>query len=694
MRQTIRTFVLSAALAASLPAADLGDLPVYELKDIIVRGDLWELELQNTPASVSVLDEIRLKGNGAARFEDVINTIPNFTWTGGTSRPRYLQIRGIGENSQFEGETPDSAVRFLVDDFDLTSIGVGGSLFDLQQVEALRGPQAGAFGANAAGGLVQIVSNEPTAYWTGQAEATVGNDDLFAAGLAFGGPILERDPEQLTFRFSINSLNQNGFRDNQFLGKDDANERDEWTSRLKALWKPNQNWQLEGALLRAEANNGYDEFTLNNEDEDTYSDKPGRDEQETLGGSLRATYSGFDAFAITYIGQITDTESLYSYDADWGAGRMAAPPFTSGYTGFLQINRERDVLSQELRLDSKDKENALGWIDRWTVGAYYQAFEEHAVTTGFSDFETNYESETVSFYGQATRLISDHTRVTLGLRAEYYDLETEIAPRPDVNFDDWLSGGKLTLEHDINDGQTTFASVTRGYKAGGANIFPLLNVATLPRAYDTEDLWNYEIGLRSEWFDGKLISQVTLFYLSREDAQLRDSAGTGIDFTYFTVNGAEAEHYGLEAEATWFFAEDWSIHLAGGLLETNRDSYPDPGNPLSRIEKRDLANAPGYNYSARVDYAPRQGVFASAEVVGSDDYFESNSHSEKRKAYAVVNASVGYRWERWTLTLWSKNLFDEEYEERVFLFDNGYGVRRYEAPAAPRAYGVTANYKW
>ena len=82
----------------------------------------------------------------------MINAIPNLTWTGGTSRPRYIQIRGIGENSQFEGETPDSTVRFLVDDLDFTGVGTIGNLFDVQQVEVLRGPQAGAFGANAAGG--------------------------------------------------------------------------------------------------------------------------------------------------------------------------------------------------------------------------------------------------------------------------------------------------------------------------------------------------------------------------------------------------------------------------------------------------------------------------------------------------------------------------------------------------------------
>ena len=106
-------------LANGLFAQEEAELPTYELKNIIVTGELWESELQKTTASISVLDEAALDENGTQHFEDIVNSIPNLTWTGGTSRPRYIQIRGIGENSQFEGETPDSTVRFLIDDFDL-----------------------------------------------------------------------------------------------------------------------------------------------------------------------------------------------------------------------------------------------------------------------------------------------------------------------------------------------------------------------------------------------------------------------------------------------------------------------------------------------------------------------------------------------------------------------------------------------
>lgn len=710
MKNITRTFVLpTLALTSGLLAVEESDA-VYALPPVLVKGDLWESELQQTTASVSVLSEATLKRSGTQHFEDVIQSIPNLTWTGGTSRPRYIQIRGIGENSQFEGETPDSTVRFLIDDFDLTGIGTVGNLFDVQQVEVHRGPQAGAFGANAAGGVVQIVSNEPTDYWTGQAEATMGNDNLRAAGVAVGGPLIESDPGQLTFRFSINSLNQDGFRNNRFLDKDDTNERDELTSRLKLRWLPNENWSFEGGLIYAEADNGYDEFTLNNEDEDTYSDEPGRDRQETRGASLRTGFLGLDHVDLTYIGQFTETDSLYSYDSDWSAGDAAPAPFTGGYTGFLSIHRERDVFSHELRLDSKDEEDALGFIDRWTLGLFYHELEEDSdisygessVTfayAGNSSAESYYETDTLALFAQGAHDLNERMRIIVGLRYENHAVDFESVTTNDTlgyiadpspkksSQDDNLWGGKLTLEYDLTENQMLFASITRGYKAAGANNGTFINPGD-PLTYETETLWNHEVGLRSAWLNDKVQSQLTLFYLDREDAQLRDSAGAGGFFRYFTSNQGDAEHFGLETEATWFFAKDWSASASLGLLETELNTT---GN--------DVSNAPGYNYSARIDYRPNKGLFAGIEFVGSDEYYESNStlNREQRESFNIINASIGYRWDRWTLTLWSRNLFNEDYSERVFFFNNTDFVSpptRYEAPAAPRTFGITANYQW
>ena len=696
------------------------------LPSTVVTGTLWESELERTTASVTVIDQARLATNGTQHFEDIVNAIPNLTWTGGSSRPRYIQIRGIGENSQFEGETPDSAVRFLIDDLDLTGLGTVGNLFDVQQVEVLRGPQAGAFGANAAGGVIRIVTNEPTPYWTGQVEGTVGEDSLVAGGLAVGGPIIESDPEKLTFRLALHQLNQDGFRDNQFLGKDDTNGRDELTTRFKLRWLANDDWQFDGQLFYAHADNGFDMFSLANNRTKTFTDQPGRDEQKSLGLSLRSSWLGHDLVKIVSTTAFSSSDSLYSFDGDFGTGSSESSRFPSGYDGFLEIKRDRDVFSQEIRVDSLEDAPAIGLIDRWTLGLYLESFDEITQTTGafpVPSFNTDYESETLGLFGQMTHEVTEKLRLTLGLRGEYYQLDGKIdnegntifddgygttfpiIQRPSIGFNDTLFGGKITAEYDLSTEHLLFASFARGYKAGGINLSPSLNLAafdpafpsgTLPADYDTETLYNYEIGLRSTWFDNAVKTKLTAFYLQRDDAQLRGSVGARSAFTYFTVNVDEAEHFGLEAEIDWQINPYWKISLSGGLLETDRDQFSVPGAPGILSNRSELSNSPKYTYAVRLDYDSLDHFFANIEITGSDAYFEENTIEEKRNAYNVVNASVGYRYDNWTFTLWAKNLFDEGYEDRVFFFDNydGTGKRRFEAPAAPRTFGITANYRW
>jgi iron complex outermembrane receptor protein len=709
------TLVLSTTLAASLLAQDKNEMPIYKLEEIIVTAGLWDSELQKTNASVSVIREETLKNSGTQHFGDLINAIPNLTWSATSSRPRYIQVRGIGENSQFEGETPDASVRFLVDDLDFTGIGTVGNLFDTQQVEVLRGPQAGAFGVNAAGGIVQIVTNDPTPYWTGQIEATAGGDSLISGGIAIGGPLLEDDPDKLTFRFSAYQLQQDGFRDNRFLNKDDTNERDEFNTRLKLRWIANEDWQWDGTLFYADADNGYDEWSLGNKGFNTFSDYEGRDEQKSFAASLRGKWTGLDEVEITTITSFTDTNSFNSFDGDWVDAASVTfedlpdnPGDFIDYSSFLKTERERQRWSEEIRFDSVDEVDALGFIDRWTTGIYFEDFKEDTEYNVFGLGETVYETQTLSFYGQGIHLFNQETRLIVGLRAEYYDLDTVVDYEKDSfldsdnnpSFDDWLFGGKITLEHDLNDSSTIFASVTKGYKAGGANIFPGLEgddadtpeiEPNFPTSYDTEDLWNYEFGLRSSLFEGALVSQLTLFYLDREDAQLRSSAGVGIDFNYGTTNAGDAEHYGAELETTWFINENWTISAGLGLLETELDATGE-----------ELSSAPSYTYNARIDYVAKNGFFANLEVAGSDNFFESNNPDNRdqriRSAFTVFNAAVGYRYENWTLTVWGRNLFDEEYEKRVFFFANNPpnydDAQRYENPADPQQFGVTVNYRW
>ncbi|GAB5560248.1 MAG: TonB-dependent receptor [Synoicihabitans sp.] len=658
---------------------------VTELAPLQVTADLWSTELAQVSASATLFDAEDLATNGTQHFGDLVAATPNLTWTGGTSRARFFQIRGVGENSQFEGESPDSSVRFLIDDLDFTGLGGAASLFDTHQVEVLRGPQAGAFGANAAAGVIKVVSRNPTPYHDGYAEVTFAEDNLIAGEIAHGGPI--NDAWQ--YRFAAQKTTANGWRDNDFLNRDDTNEIDELNIRLKLRWLPNDLWQWDGTLFYADQNNGYDEFSLDNTGFTTFSDQPGRDTQEALAASVRGTYEG-DTFVFTTKTSATSSDSVYSFDSDW---TDAADP--RGYDLFLETQRERDVFNQEVRLDSPALDDPSA--PRWTIGAYIDSLvEDTFLTEGFGAASTEFDASTLALFGQYGRELGAGTRLIAGFRIEDYDLSTDIEFRSAFNFSDTLVGGKLTLEQDLGENHLLFATATRGYKAGGVNIYNFLVVPDEgPDRYATEIMWNTELGWRGRTDDGRISAEIVAFRIDRDDPQVRDSAGYGASFTYFVDNGRSAYITGLESSFRAQMSQNFSLHGSLGWMDSHLDPFTLSNTTSDPAGGRELANVPAYTYSLGARYETTFGFWASAEWSGRDDYFESNTHAEKRSSYQVVGASLGYAWEDWSVTLWARNLFDEAYEDRIFYFGNAgpnFETTRYESPAAPRQIGASLRY--
>lgn len=674
-----------------------------QLEPVLVTADLWETPFERMSASVSVYDGAALDATGVRHFGDLADQVPNLTWTGATSRPRYFQIRGIGENSQYEGETPDSAVAFKVDDLDFTGLGGLGSTFDVRQVEVLRGPQAGAFGANAAAGVIQIVTKDPTPDYNGYVQGTVGTDSLREIGVAYGGTLTPGAPETLMFRIAAQHSESDGFRRNVFLNRD-TNARDEDMVRLKLTWNPNALWRWDAGVLWSRQDNGFDEFALDNNGRFTYSDQPGRDEQEALAGSLRGTYLGWGDVRLTTVTTGTRADSLYSYDQDWTSG---------SYQSFVSLDRDRKTYSQELRLDGETD----AWVRRWTLGVFFSELDE---TSRFVDeraanlryVNTDYLASTKALFGQVGGDLSDSTRLILGMRVEHVDVRgegdrfrfnkgpgtiTHVAVLPRVDFDDVLVGGKITLEHDFSERQMGFASIARGYKAGGVNVDPRINPAAGdPRTYGTETLWNFEAGLRGSYFDGRLSGDLTAFHIRRENTQVRDSGSVGVgDYRFFIDNGNRSEVTGLESAVSFALTERFTVFGSLGLMDSHlRPFVLSNGNASGG---RRLANTPEASYTTGIRYTDRSGWFGRLELVGRTEVYDSNNQNEARSAFNVVNASIGRDIGDWTLTLWTRNVFNEQYEKRVFFFGNeapAYIPTRYETRADPRTVGMGATYRF
>ena len=204
-----------------------------------------------------------------------------------TSRIAAVAAAAAGGGAEIVAGTAPSGVPFLAAPAD--------------QVLAGRGVVGiGQGGAGAAGGVVRLVSQAPTPYWTGLFEATVGEDDLRAGGFAVGGPLIAARPNELMARLSVHQSASAGFRRNLTLNAD-TNERDEFTTRLRLAWNPHPAWNWEGALLYSDLDNGYDLYALDNNGKFTLSDQPGRDAQESRAASLRGTYTGSPTVRFTTV---------------------------------------------------------------------------------------------------------------------------------------------------------------------------------------------------------------------------------------------------------------------------------------------------------------------------------------------------------------------------------------------------------
>ncbi len=658
------------------------------IDEIVVTADFRGRALSDLPASITVFDADEIEQRAVQHFEELVNAVPNLNWSGDGHRARYFQIRGAGELEQYQG-APNPSVGFLIDDIDFSGIGSIATLFDMQQVEILRGPQGTRYGANALAGLIYMQSTLPTADWTGRIQLMAGDDNAKSAGIAFGGALNEDD--SLMLRVSLQQYQSDGFRDNPFLDQTDTNGRDETTIRGRLRWLPGENWQIDLAVLFADADNGYDAFALDNS-YTVLSDKPGKDAQQSSGASIKAQYDAWGDVVFTSITALADSDIEFSFDADWGNDDSWSP-VTYDYISIS--DRKRRTLSQEFRING----------DRWLAGVYAMRLDDELDTFNWGDyydpfydfadglnatFASDYSATNLAAFGQYEFELSEVTRLNVGLRVErrstQYDDTDGLIESPSESM--W--GGELSLSHDHSESVTSFITLSRGYKAGGFNL------GLVPddrREFGAEQMWNLEAGVKSSWLDRHLQVNASLFHSRRDDQQVRTSfqldPGDPASFVFFTDNAAEGETLGFEAELRWFPNEAWELYATLGLLDATFDKFE---TPQVNLDGRAQAHAPDYSYAVGGRYTHPTGFFARLDVTARDAFFYDVSHDQKSQSYELVNARVGYDAESWSVQLWARNLFDRDYTVRGFYFGNeppDFPATLYTRFGDPRQLGIT-----
>jgi len=720
-------FLLAAFTLCAAADDDINpDAELYEagpLEEVVVSG-FRQANLLDLDSSVTVLGRDVIESATLQHFEEMVALVPNMNWSADGSRARYFQLRGIGELEQYEG-APNPSVGFIVDDIDLSGVGGISTVFDIDRAEVLRGPQATRFGASALAGLVFLQSAEPAFETSVNAELTLGSDDTRAAGVAAGGALGER----LAGRFSVHGYRSNGFYDNVYLGRDDTNGRDETVARGKLRLDLGGEWEGKLSLLYADFDNGYDAWSPEN-GRTVFSDNPGRDEQRTAGASLKFTGPLGEAVDFVSITGVADSKVLFSYDGEWGNADYWAP---IGYDYVYVNTRERQSLTQEFRLVSAPGHELFDGRTSWVLGAYFSSLDEtnDILSAGVYDdadwctpctdstvLGSDYDSNNYSLFGRLDSDLGERLTLNAGLRmerwkADYRDVFIDriygggVQERNRFDPSETLWGGDISLNYELEDGTNLYTLISRGYKAGGFNpsaARALGSAAVLEPeviSYDPEKLLNVEAGLKGLWLDGALAGEVTLFWMDRQDMQLRSSAqftDNPNDFLFITSN-AEGHSYGLEASFTWQVAERWRLHASLGLLESKVDAYglEREQDIEGEIVGREFAHAPGYTLNTGATWSMSGGWMARMDINAVDDFYFDYSHDETAPSRVTVNLRAGREWNHWSVHAWVRNLFDEDFYTRGFSFGlepPWFERTKYTRLGDPRHYGVTVSYRY
>lgn len=677
------------------------------ITEILVTAEFRDIPLQQQGASTSVLTGNELQLRAAQHLEDVLNVAPNVNYASGASRARFFQIRGVGERSQFV-EPLNPSIGFIIDGIDFSGLGTAGTLFDVAQIEILRGPQGTLHGANALAGLINVTTMAPQEEPALTVEATAADYGTWSAGITGTGPLIA---DRLLYRLAVNVYESDGFIDNDYLGRDDTNNRDETSIRGKLRWLSGNSDTLDLTLLYTDIDNGYDAFSLDNRRR-TLSDQPGKDTLESTALGLQWQRHG-DRISTEASLSLASTETDYGYDEDWSFVGIA-PGWE--YSSFDLYQRERDSYSAELRVLSTEPVMLAGLSSDWVAGVYYLGDREdlqRSYTYLEQDFSSTYDTDTLAAFGQLDTALTDQFTLVTGLRLERR--ETDYSDNNEVSDDpgETLWGGRLSLEYTLDENRLLYGGVSRGYRANGVNAGILASsgisddpdiIAGLTRlsTYDEESLLNYELGFKASMLDNRLRTRLAVFYMDRSDQQVKGSlviprSDGSTAFIDYTSNAAEGNNYGLELELDWQASERLSLYANLGLLETEFDNYVNAdGEDLSG---REQSHAPAYQYAAGGQLDFGAGFYLRMDLEGKDDFFFSDRHDVKSPSQDLLHMRLGYIADNWSLALWGRNLTDEDYYVRGFgSFGNDprkeYIVEPYYQFGEPRLVGVSATYQF
>ncbi|MGI9287359.1 MAG: TonB-dependent receptor, partial [Pseudomonadales bacterium] len=642
-----------------------------------------------------------LQNASIRNLRDIEGYSPNVTIDNSTAGPGAAAISIRGVSYQEVDKSLDPSIGVIVDGIYLgTNVGQVLDNFDIERIEVLRGPQGTLFGKNTIGGVLNVVRNKPSGEFGGELRVGTGSWGLLDFKGALHFPIIQ---DKLAAKVWATDISDDGWLENTTINEDTA-RKDSTSYGVKLLATPTDNFELEFSYDRLE-------------DDSDIGGGHNRNGPETLScqlfGACEATDTGSDEDHVSlndHQDAFVETDA-YTLRMEWDIG----PGTITSITGYrenvefrraefdgsnidfiaLTFDQDYEQTSQELNFTSTFSDTV-----EFVVGLYYwdSEYTQQSETLGFlfntalqmrppgatSGLMQHQETESVAAYFQGDWHINDALTATLGLRytEEEKDFQGQtsavflngvtISP-PDLGEADenWSeTTPKLGLRYQFNDDVMLFGSYAKGFKSGGF-FGRNTAVAGFTTPYDPEFVDTYELGLKSDWLDGRVRFNATAFYTEYSDKQeeilvpLADgSVGT------LVLNASTVDMPGLELELTGVVTENLRLRATYGYLKAEYSDYEaDLNNDGIITDNSDLLlrRAPENTFGASATYSRNIG---NGEFVGDITYrwrdeietIANNDPVGHVDSFGLWSASLDYIYdERYQLSVYGRNLADERH---------------------------------
>lgn len=684
--------------------------PGKTLDTIVVTARKRSEDVKNVPASITVLDAALIEDAGIDDMEGISGLTPGLEFYNAGSRRHAISfMRGIKSI-----HTGEPAIGYYVDGVSYSkSYMFDFPLFDVEQIEVLRGPQGCLYGRNAMAGVINIRTSAPGNEVRSKAEASLGSEALMEFKGTLQAPVVK---DKFFVGIAALARQQDGYMENDVdTGGDEGRHTEGGGGRLKLRFLPSdmldmnlvldgQTWD-EGVfpLRRTDRNAFVKKGVFKSDPSGHYShDFEGTSDTDVWGASLNVNYT-------LPLGTLTSITGYRNYEVD----EFLDADFSSLDMTRMNYIQEDKNLTQEFRLASNPSASPFNWLG----GLYFYDNDSQNHSTTYyrpamagnpgNPFGTNTgsllnvsdgTSRGAAIFGQGTVQMRNKLDLTLGLRYEYEDADmhwtkkdsldggsatTTVYPDASEDFDALIP--KAGLAWHFTDSHMVYANFSGGHRSGGFNkLSPEGGTA-----YDDETSWLYEIGGRLEFFNGRLALDLSGFYMDIEDEQIA-LFDTDLNTSYIS-NAGESHRLGLEAEARLTPVTGFDLSAGLTVLEAEYDKYADPvlgtdyaGNQVFNVPK--ISGNVGMQY--RHMLTRNWSFFGRMDIVGYGSRYLDDGNTVKEDPYALVHAKAGLETEKVDIYLWGRNLLDREY----IVFENT--AKGIAEDGEPLTVGVTLSYRF